>query len=242
MRPLANLFVAISLACTLALVSHAQGAAAVGTIRGRVTIVGKPPGNAVIRMGMDPKCAAMNAGKLVVQDAVAATVDGSLGNVFVSLQGTFPQTPVPAQPVEIDQRGCVYGPRVVGMRLGQTLRVRNDDDLLHNIHTSSAAGNSLDVSQPKAGLTYDYKPKAEELMLKIGCDVHRWMTAYVGVVSHPYFAVSGANGSFEIAKVPAGTHTIRAWHERFGEMKKTVAVKPGGVTTIDFAYVLNVAR
>ncbi len=207
-----------------------------GTIRGRVVVTGPAPGNTVIRMGVDPKCAALNAGKRPIQEAVVAKADGSLANVFVRLDGTFPQTPVPADPVVIDQRACFYGPRVVGMRVGQTLRIRNSDDLLHNVHSSSSAGNSFNVAQPKAGMSFDFKPVKEEFMLKLGCDLHRWMTAHIGVVSHPYFAVSDGGGSFEIGKVPAGNYTIRAWQERFGELSKTVTVKAGAVATVDFSY------
>jgi plastocyanin len=207
-----------------------------GTIKGHVAISGKLPGNSVIRMGVDPKCAQINAGQRVLQEAVVATADGRLGNVFVRLQGTFPRTPVPAEPVTIGQRGCVYQPRVVGIRVGQTLRIRNDDELLHNVHGSSAVGNSFNIAQPIAGQTYEFKPTEEEVMVKIGCDLHTWMTAFVGVVTHPYFAVSGAGGTFEIGKVPAGTYTIEAWHERFGRVTKTVTVKPGAIATADFTY------
>src|SRR5262245_7007282 len=100
-----------------------------GSIKGRIRLTGKLPGNSVIRMGRDPMCAKMNAGKQVVQEAVAASLDGGLANVFVRLQGSFPQTPVPNTPVTIDQRGCIYYPRVVGVRAGQTLQVRNSDNL-----------------------------------------------------------------------------------------------------------------
>ena len=95
-----------------------------GAIRGHVHLTGKLPGNPIIRMGMDPMCAKMNAGKQVIQEYVAASLDGSLANVFVRLQGNLPQTPVPTQPVIIDQRGCVYTPRVVGVRLGQPLQFK----------------------------------------------------------------------------------------------------------------------
>src|SRR5215831_19860096 len=86
--------------------------AATGTIKGHVKLTGKLPGNPVIRMGMDPMCSATNAGKRVVNEIVAAAVDGSMANVFVRLQGNFPQTAVSSTPVEIDQRGCIYTPRV----------------------------------------------------------------------------------------------------------------------------------
>ena len=207
-----------------------------GTIKGHVHLTGKLPGNPVIRMGMDPKCNKMNAGKRVIQEYAVATIDGSLANVFVRLQGTFPQTPVPAQPVLIDQRGCVYTPRVVGARVGQAVQVRNSDDLLHNVDALSGKTNGFNVGQPRAGLVYEFKPKNEEVMMHIKCDIHNWMNVWVGIVSHPYFGVSNTTGTFEIGKVPPGTYTIEAWHERFGTVKKTVTVKAGAVATLDFTY------
>jgi len=224
-------------ASALALVgATAAGQPATGTIKGHIVLTGKAPGNAIIRMGVDPKCSALNAGHRVIQESAMVTADGSVANVFVRLDGTFPKTAVPTDPIVIDQRACVYRPRVIGMRVGQPLQIKNVDDLLHNVHSSSAAGNSFNVGQPTAGIVFTFTPRAEEVMLKLGCDVHRWMTAYIGIVSHPYFSVSGADGTFTIAKVPAGTYTIKSWHERFGEMTKKVTVKPGALSTVDFAY------
>ena len=207
-----------------------------GTIKGHTRLTGKLPGNPIIRMGMDPMCAKINAGKRVVQESVVASADGSLSNVFVTLDGAFPQTPVPTQPVVIDQRGCIYLPRMVGARVGQMLEVKNSDPLLHNVHSLTSRGNSFNVGQPQAGIVYRYRLKDEELMLRIKCDVHSWMTAYVGIVSHSYFAVSGDAGAFEIANVPPGTHTVRTWHERYGVLTQTVRVRAGVTTTVEFAY------
>jgi len=207
-----------------------------GAIRGHIRVNGKLPGNPIIRMGMDPMCAKLNAGKRPVQEIVAATADGSLANVFVSLQGSFPATPVPTEPVTIDQRACIYVPRVVGARVGQTLQVRNSDELLHNVHGLSARGNTFNVSQPKAGLVQQLQLKEDEIMLRVTCDVHRWMTAFVGVVSHPYFATSGVAGTYAIENVPAGTYTIQAWHEQYGVVTQKVLVTAGSTTAVDFAY------
>jgi plastocyanin len=207
-----------------------------GTIKGHIRLTGKLPGNPVIRMGMDPKCAQINAGKRVVQETVAASLDGSLANVFVSLQGAFPQTPVPTQPVTIGQHGCVYGPRVVGVRVGQTLQISNDDDLMHNVHSLSARGNGFNVSEPKAGMVQQFRLKDQEVMLRVKCDIHRWMTAYVGIVSHPYFAVSNTAGTFEIDNVPPGNRTVQAWHERYGPLTRTIRVQAGSTATVDFEY------
>ena len=184
-------------------------------------------------------CAKVNTGKRVIQEAVMTSADGGLANVFVRLQGTFPQTPVPAQALTLDQTGCVYRPRVVGMRVGQTLQIKNSDAFLHNVHSQSGHNNTFNVGQPVAGNVYQFKPKEEEVMLRVACDIHSWMTAYVGIVSNPYFAVSNTTGTFEIDNVPAGTRTIQIWHERYGMLTKTVDVKAGVITTVDFAYTGN---
>jgi plastocyanin len=207
-----------------------------GAITGHIGVKGKVPGNPIIRMGMDPKCAQLNAGKRTVQEIVAAGADGSLANVFVSLQGSFPATPVPAEPVTIDQRGCMYVPRVVGAQVGQTVQVRNSDELLHNVHSASSHGNNFNFSQPKAGIVQELRLKEPEIMLRVTCDVHRWMTAFVGVVSHPYFATSDAGGTFTIANVPAGSYTIQAWHELFGTQTQTVRVTLGATSKVEFGY------
>src|ERR1700693_672709 len=106
--------------CLIAVNGFAQSNT--GAIKGHVHLTGKLPGNPIIRMGMDPMCSKMNVGKQIIQEYVAATIDGSLGNVFVRLQGTFPQTPVSTQPAMLDQRGCMYTPRVIGARVGQTVQ------------------------------------------------------------------------------------------------------------------------
>src|ERR1700676_3876391 len=135
-------------ACLIAVVAAngpgrtaAAQAAGRGTIKGHIRLTGKEPGNPIIRMGMDPMCARINAGKRVIQQTVLASLDASLANVFVQLEGTFPQTPVPSTPVTIDQSGCLYHPRMLGARVGQMLQVKNSDELLHNIHGLSARGN-----------------------------------------------------------------------------------------------------
>ena len=209
-----------------------------GTIKGHIRLTGKEPGNPIIRMGMDPMCARINAGKRVIQENVLCSLDGSLANVFVQLEGTFPQTPVPTAPVTIDQSACLYHPRMLGARVGQMLQVKNGDELMHNVHGLSARGNGFNISEPKAGMVQQFKLKDEEI-LRLKCDVHSWLTAYIGVVNYPYFAVADTAGTFESANLPAGTHTIKAWHERYGPLTATVRVRAGATATTDFAYTGN---
>lgn len=230
--------------CVVVTVAMAGGGAAAavqsagtGTIKGHVRLTGTLPGNRVFRMAADPMCAALNRGKQLVQETVVANLKGDLANVFVKLQGSFPHTPPPATPVTIGQRGCLYSPRVVGVRAGQTLQIRNDDALLHNLHSSSAIkDNGFNISQPIAGMVNQFHLKEEADMIRLRCDVHGWMTSFIGVVSHPYFAVSNQLGTFDIARVPPGSYTIQAWHERYGPITHTVRVKAGATTTVDFAY------
>jgi hypothetical protein len=228
----------VVVAAITALVLSQQAAAAgqaVGTIKGRVRLDGTPPGNPVIRMRVDPMCAKINTGKRVIQEAVITSKGGGLANAFIKVQGSFPRAPAPTGAVMIDQHDCLYTPRMIGARVGQTLLIRNSDPLLHNIHSMSTGSNSFNIGQPMAGMENRIPLKAEE-MLRLKCDVHRWMTAYIGVVSHPYFAVSGNDGTFEIANVPVGTHTLHVWHERYGDQERSVRVNAGTTTTLDSAY------
>ena len=213
-------------------VSAQQG----GTIQGRVRLTGTPPANALIRMGADPNCLTINAGKRIVQETVLKGPDGGLANVFASVRGSFPSSAPPSTPAVIDQRACTYHPRVQGARVGQTLSVKNSDKTLHNIHSMTTKDNAFNTGQPQAGMVFNYKLKSEEVMLHVKCDVHPWMTGYIGVVNHPYHAVTNATGAFTISGVPPGKQTIQVWHERYGALTQTVDIRPGAVVTVDFAY------
>ena len=208
-----------------------------GTIEGHIRLAGDPPGNAVIRMGVDPLCSQLTEGKLMVQESVLTSPDESLANVFVRLEGTFPETPVPEEPVVIDQTDCVFVPRVVGARTGQLVQIKNNDPLLHNLNSQSTS-NRFNVGQPMQGMVYEVQLEEEENMLRIRCDLHRWMTEYIGVVSHPYFAVTDLSGTFIVNDVPTGTHTIQAWHEEYGVLTQTVTVEAGAVDAVAIAAIV----
>jgi hypothetical protein len=139
----------------------------------------------------------------------------------------------------IDQTGCLYEPRVVGVMVGQSLEIRNSDPLLHNIKAVPTENRGFNISQPQAGMTSTRTFNTPEIMVPLECNVHGWMNAYVGVVAHPYFATTGADGAFAIAGLPAGTYQLEAWHERFGTRTGTVTVTDGGAGTVDFTYAAN---
>ena len=206
-----------------------------GTIVGHVRYKGPTPVNPVMRMGADPRCNKLYVGKRPTAQTFVVAADGGMANVFVNVDGSFPNAPPSTTPVVIDQKDCMYVPRVVGARTGQMLQVKNGDITGHNVHSLSMARNDFNTSQPTPGMVFEYKLKGVE-MLHIKCDFHAWMNSYVGIVDHPYFAVTGTDGSFTIANVPAGKQTIRVWHEAMGLQTQTVDVQAGKMTTVDFTY------
>lgn len=216
-------------------------ALAAGTIEGKVVFNGQPRRNPLIQMGADPNCLTINAGKKVVQELVSLNPDKSVDNVFVHVVDDVagPRQAggaVPAEPVVIEQEGCIYHPRIAGAVVGQTLKVRNNDSTLHNIHTQSEKANSFNVGQPKAGMEFDFELRSAEVMLRLKCDVHPWMVGFLGVKSHPYFAVTADGGTFRIEGVPAGTYTLQAWQEKLGTLDESVTVKDGETVTVELAY------
>lgn len=207
-----------------------------GTITGRVRLTGPAPVNPVVRMGVDPACSRAYGDTRPTHDFVVQAADGALANVFVEVRGALPGAPAPASRVVLDQQGCMFRPRVLAMQRGQTLEVRNADPTLHNVHALSAKGNTFNVSQVVGRPPFTVVMAHEEKMLRVTCDVHGWMNVYVAVVDHPYFAVTGTAGTFEIRDVPAGRRVVQVWHERYGPLTATVDVAPGGSATAEFSY------
>lgn len=214
----------------------ADGEQAVGTIVGRVRLSGPAPSNPVVRMGLDPACSRAYGDTRPTHDFVMRAPDGGLANVFVEVRGPFPGAPAPASPAVLDQRGCMFHPRVLAMQRGQLLEVRNGDPTSHNVHALSTRGNAFNVSQVVGRPPYMVTMAHEEKVLRVTCDVHSWMNVYVAVVDHPFFAVTGGDGSFVIGGVPAGRHVLQVWHERYGPLTASAAVVPGGETPVEFTY------
>jgi hypothetical protein len=144
--------------------------------------------------------------------------------------------PTPSTPVVIDQKGCMYHPRVFGIMVNQTLEIRNSDPLLHNIKALGKGNRPFNISQPAAGMTTNRTFTAPEVMLPFECNVHGWMHAYAGVLPHPFFSTTGADGKFTIANLPAGTYTIEAWHPKYGAQTASVTVADGEAKAVGFSY------
>lgn len=212
--------------------------ATVGTLSGRIVVDGTVPPPETIRLDGDPKCAAMAEGGTRPAEHVALGDGNALQNVFVYVKDGLPgrMYPVPSAPVVLDQQGCRYVPRVLGVQVGQQLTIRNSDALLHNVRAEGAVNEPFDVGTPIQGMEVTRTFATREVMVPFKCNVHAWMHAYVGVLEHPFFAVSDSTGRFTIPQLPAGTYTIEIWHERFGTQTQQVTVAATATEDMTFSY------
>lgn len=206
-----------------------------GSITGVIHFEGMAPSNPTIDMAEEAECAEKHMGQPI--DPVVTVTDGMLANVFIRVTGGLPAGPypMPSQPARIDQDGCLYHPRVLGVMVGQDLEITNSDPLLHNIKAVPTENRPFNISQPTDGMTTTRTFNTPEIMVPLECNVHGWMNAYIGVVEHPYFAVSGADGAFNIAGLPDGTYQIEAWHETLGTQTGEVTIT-GGAGSIEFTF------
>jgi len=217
--------------------SAALDPASTGSVTGRVVLTGTPPAAQMIRVDGDKTCATLVPGAARQTESYVVGDGGALANVFVyvktGLEGR--SFPVPSEPVVVDQQRCWYTPRVVGVRVGQPFQVLNSDPLLHNVRAEAAINQAFNQGQPVQGVRYSHTFSTDEVMVALRCDVHAWMNAWVGVMNHPYFAVTGADGGFALPNLPAGTYTVEAWHEAAGTTTGTVTVTVGGTATLNLS-------
>jgi plastocyanin len=215
-------------------VAAAVDAATAATVTGKVKFEGTPPPPQPIKLSSDPYCQKANPGLTTETEVVGK--DGAVGNVFVYVKdGLGNRTfPTPSEPVVLDQKGCHYTPHVLGIQVGQPLQIVNSDDTLHNVHGLAKVNKEFNQGQPIQGMKMTHTFSAKEVMVPFKCDVHGWMNAWIGVLDHPYYAVTSADGSFSLKGLPPGTYTIEAWHEKLGAQTQTVTV--GEKETKDVAF------
>jgi len=209
------------------------------TLRGVITFSGAVPAPRPVRMSSDPGC--MPAGEGATSEALLVGEGGGLQNVFVYVKDGLGDArfPTSTTPVILDQDGCRYTPHVLGAQVGQPVEIRNSDRTLHNVHTTPAANSGFNFGQPAGVPAVTRTFDAPEVMVPFKCDVHPWMSAYLGIVPHPFFAVSAADGSFEIPRLPAGTYTLEAWHEELG--MQTTEITVDGTSPAEAAFTFKPA-
>jgi len=217
-------------ACALAVAP-----AAADPIHGTVRFAGAVPAAKAINADADPYCQ-----KAPIADESIVVSAGKLRDVVVRVTGG-PLPPVPAvatKPPEvvIDQRACRYEPHVVAVQADADLVIRNGDGTFHNVHGTAGGRLLWNKPAPPGSPELRLYASADPVITEIACDVHPWMRAYAVTVGHPYVAVTGADGAFELPELPPGTYTVEAWHPVLGTRTAKVTVRAHGTPATTFTF------
>jgi len=208
-----------------------------GSVTGKIAFEGDAPKFKAISMDADSACAAKHSSP-VMPEAVVVNKNGTLKNVFVyiktGLEGK--NFAVPADPITLDQNGCMYVPHVVGIQAKQTLKVVTSDNTTHNIHPMPKVNQEWNISQPPGADALTKTFSRPEVSIPVKCNQHPWMRAYIHVISHPFFAVSSDDGTFTLKGVPPGKYTIEAVQEQIGAMTGEITVTAKQPATLDFKF------
>ncbi len=207
---------------------------ATATLNGKVTFDGTKP--QLAKLPLTPECKQVHPGEAMEQ-SVELNADGTLKDVLIYVKSgaekwTFT---TPSEPVVLDQVGCQYKPHVVAVMTNQPIKIRNSDPFLHNIHPLPKNNPQFNLGQPVKGMEAEKNFPNAEVAIPVKCDVHRWMSSYIAVLGHPFYNVTGDTGSYSI-KLPAGTYTVEAWHEKFGAQTQEVTVTDNQTQEVNFTF------
>ena len=218
----------------IATVDEANGA----TLTGKVLFIGTKPVMPSIDMSANPMCERQHTSTPQLAETAIINSDNTVRYAFVWIKDGLPQarwTP-PQSNVVLDQNGCVYRPHVLALMVGQQLEIRNSDPVNHNVHAEAQTNVAWNESQPpQADKKFKMFPR-EEIWFPVTCSVHPWMRAYLSVVRHPFFAVTGEDGSFNIKGIPPGSYTVEVIQEKFGRKTAQVTVAAHDAKNLDFTY------
>jgi plastocyanin len=208
-----------------------------GTVTGQILFKGRRPAPKAIDMSEEPACVEAHHGKAYDESLVVGR-KGGLANAFIYIKSGLEGKAfeVPADPVTIDQKGCWFHPRVLGIQTGQVLKVVNSDPVTHNIHPMAQINREWNHSQGAGDPPLARKFFKPEIMIRVKCNIHSWMHAFIGVVDNPYFAVSNDDGTFTIKNLPPGTYTLGVWTETLGMQERQLTVAPHGDTEANFTF------
>jgi Carboxypeptidase regulatory-like domain len=206
------------------------------SVRGKVKFEGTAPKAAPINMAADPSCAKQHPSPVLSQEVLTDT-NGDLQNVIVYIADGLGDRKFdpPSQPAVIEQKGCMYVPHMLALQANQPLEVVNHDPTTHNVHLVPTSNREWNKAEPP-GAKIDESIPREEVAIPVKCNVHPWMRSYVAVFKHPYFAVTGKDGSFDFSNLPPGTYTVKAWQEKLGTATQTITVGANETKAIDFVF------
>ena len=208
-----------------------------GTVTGRILFTGKAPERKQVIMDEDPLCDKLHKTPLYENTVQVGRRNGVVDAFVYIKKGLEGKTfEPPSDPVVIDQRGCRFEPRVIGIQTGQALKAVNSDPVTHNIHPRAKINQEWNQNQSEGAEPAIRKFSLPEVMIRVKCNIHAWMKAWVGVVDNPYFAVTKADGSFGMKNVPPGVYTIEAWQEQLGTQEQQVTLAAFGKAAAEFTF------
>ncbi len=209
----------------------------VASVSGVVKLEGIPPRAGHISMAAEPSCDKAHPNGVAAEDYVVGP-NGTLANVIVYISdGLGARTfEPPKQPAVIEQKGCLYTPRVLAVQTNQKIRIVNGDQATHNIHPMPTNNREWNKSQPPGMEPVEESFAREEIGIPVRCNVHPWMKGYITVLKHPYFAATGKDGAFDIKDLPPGEYTIQAWHEKLGSQVQKITIGPKENKQIQFVF------
>jgi hypothetical protein len=212
--------------------------ATAGRLIGKAIFRGRLPARKTVTMDADPDCERLHQ-RPTRDESEIVNGDGGLANVFIYIQTGLEgkQFEPPSQAATIDQKGCWFRPRVLGLQTRQKLRVSNSDPVSHNIHPLAQVNREWNQNQSPDTPPIERSFTRSERMIPVKCNIHAWMRAWIGVVDHPYFAVTDPTGSFDIASLPPGQYTVEAWHETFGTQQQSITVPRSGTVNASFTFI-----
>lgn len=212
-------------------------ASTAGAVEGKIVFTGKAPARKKVDFSEDPNCGKLHKGEFF-NDVVAVNKNGTLSNVFVyvkeGLEGK--KFRPPTTPVTITQKGCWFEPRMLGIEAGQPFQVVNADPLTHNIHPRTVNSREWNQSQEAGSEPLLRKFARTEIMVRVKCNIHPWMKAWVGVTEHPYHSISGSDGTFSLKNLPPGEYTIEARQEEYGAQQQKVKVAAKATESLTFTF------
>lgn len=211
--------------------------ATAGTITGTVTFEGEPPVLHAIDMSAEPACVQANPTP-VIPPIVVLGPHGALSNAVVYIESGLSayHYDTPTDPAVLDQKGCMYVPRVLAFRAHQPLDIKNTDPVTHNVHPMPRDNKPWNRSLPEGAEPFVTNFPHQELAIPVACNIHPWMRAFLFVFDNPYYDVTTKTGTFELKNLPPGTYTIEAWHERFGTLDQTITIAPRESKSISFKF------
>ncbi len=212
--------------------------ATVGTITGTVKLDGTAPKPVHLKTDSDPYCSKAHTSSPLMSEEVVVDKNNDLDNVVVYIKSGLDNRtfPTPTATVELDQSGCQYKPHIVAVMVNQPLAIVNSDQTTHNIHPTPANNRDWNKSQPPGADKITDSFAREEVAIPVKCNVHSWMKSYIAVLKNPYFAITKADGTFEIKGLPPGDYTIAAWQEKYGTTEQKITVGPKETKKVDFVF------